>query len=54
VLSIMNQEGEAIDSFDLKTVADVRNTVLPAPIKQETINDKLIKFSVPSLGLGGF
>jgi D-alanyl-D-alanine carboxypeptidase len=54
ILSIMNQEGEAIDSFDLKTVADVRNTVLPAPIKQETINDNLIKFSVPSLGLGGF
>lgn len=34
ILSIMNQEGGAIESFDLETVADVRNTVLPAPIKR--------------------
>jgi D-alanyl-D-alanine carboxypeptidase len=44
ILSIMNQEGEAIESFDLKTVADVRNTVLPASIKKEAIDDELLNF----------
>lgn len=49
----MNQEGSTIESFDLKTVADVRNTEVPASFKKETINEEANKFSVPSLGWGG-
>ncbi|MGE7759606.1 D-alanyl-D-alanine carboxypeptidase family protein [Peribacillus sp. NPDC097895] len=49
ILSIMNQEGTAIDSFDLKKVADVRKTEVPASIKKEPINEETNKFSVLSL-----
>ncbi|MDQ0242934.1 D-alanyl-D-alanine carboxypeptidase [Bacillus fengqiuensis] len=50
ILSIMNQEGIAIGSFDLKMVADVKNIEVPASIKEETINEEANKFSVSSLG----
>ncbi|MGY3313978.1 D-alanyl-D-alanine carboxypeptidase [Peribacillus simplex] len=54
ILSIMNKEGKAIASFDLKTVAEVRNTEVPVRIKKETIHEEANKLSVPSLEWGGF
>ncbi|MDV7767508.1 D-alanyl-D-alanine carboxypeptidase family protein [Peribacillus sp. CSMR9] len=50
ILSISNQEGRAIGSFNLKTVADVRNTAVPASFKKEAISGDANKFSVSSLG----
>lgn len=50
ILSITNQEGTAIKSFDLKMVSDVKNTEVPVSNKEETINEEAKKFSVSSLG----
>ncbi|HWO96409.1 MAG TPA: D-alanyl-D-alanine carboxypeptidase family protein [Bacillus sp. (in: firmicutes)] len=50
ILSITNQEGTSIKSFDLKMVAAVKNIEVPASTKEEAINEEANKFSISSLG----